>query len=60
MLVIAKTTLHRDGTVTYWSAHQQRWERHTAWISDEDLAALPSEDRGRVIKQLGIERRGHA
>lgn len=40
-------TLHRDGTVSYWSVTQQVWERRTQ-VSDADLAAMSPAERTRI------------
>jgi len=44
-------TVHRDGTVSYWSVYQQvRIVRVAASsISDAELAAMPRDERERVI-----------
>lgn len=46
-------TLHRDGTVTYFSTYNQTWHERVGFVPDEELAAMPQEDRDRVIKHLG-------
>lgn len=43
---------HRDGTVSYWSVYRQSFVSHASWISDEDLAAMNADDRGRVIAHI--------
>lgn len=48
-----KTTYHRDGTVTYWSVYQQRWVSHAADVPDQELAAMSSEEREKVLRHLG-------
>lgn len=48
-------TLHRDGTVTYWSVYQQVWVSHAASIPDDELAAMGSRRRARVMRHLGVE-----
>lgn len=49
-----KTTLHRDGTVTYWSVYNQEWKRHTDYVPDRELAAMGDAERERVMRHLGI------
>lgn len=44
-------TLHRDGTVTYWSVYQQVWQRSSK-ISDRELAAMSTEERDKVTRHL--------
>lgn len=42
-------TLHDDGTVSYWSVHEQRWRRDRASsITHRDLAAMNDEERERI------------
>ena len=43
------TTLHRDGTVSYWSVYDQRWHRSRA-IPDRELAAMDRASRRRVSR----------
>lgn len=43
---------HRDGTVSYWSVYRQSYVTRSAWISDEDLAAMNADDRQRVREHL--------
>ena len=43
------TTLHRDGTVSYWSVYDQRWHRSRA-IPDRELAAMDPASRRRVSR----------
>ena len=45
-------TLHRDGTVSFWSVYDQQWHYRGRGISDQDLLALPSEWRDRVRRNL--------
>ena len=48
-----RTTIHRDGTVTYWSVYQQQWQRASAAaLSDATLASLGARDRARVARAL--------
>jgi hypothetical protein len=46
-----KVTLHRDGSITFWSVIFQTW-RKTTCISDAELASLHPDDRKRVLRQL--------
>ena len=43
----SKITLHRDGTITYWSVYKQTWVRECD-ISDPELAAMNSKNRIRT------------
>ena len=47
-----RPTIHRDGTVTYWSVYQQVWRTRVpiATVSDRDLAAMPEQERNRVLR----------
>lgn len=47
------TTLHDDGTVTYWSVYEQVWRERAQSVPDRDLAAMGQEERLRVIEHLG-------
>lgn len=47
-------TLHRDGSVTYWSVYRQQWVRGRS-LPDEDYAAQGIEDRDRIMRHLGVE-----
>lgn len=47
-----KTTLHRDGTVTYWSVYRQAWVRGASDVPDEELAAMEGRERERVSRHL--------
>lgn len=49
-----KTTLHRTGTITFWSVYDQTWHRHTRFITDQDLAAMASSERCAVLRHLGF------
>jgi hypothetical protein len=46
-----RATLHRDGTVTYWSVYQQVWVRSDR-LSDRELAARGPEERERIERHL--------
>ena len=47
-----KLTVHRDGTVSYWSVYRQvRMVRIPAGrVQDADLEAMPRDERERVIR----------
>lgn len=46
-----KPTVHRDGTVSFWSVYRQVWVRIPARdISALELAAMPAADRALVVK----------
>ena len=49
-------TLHRDGTVTYWSVYEQQWVSHAASIPDQEYAAMNSDERARVLTHLEAAR----
>ena len=46
-----KITLHRDGSITFWSVYNICWTR-TLRVSDRELAAMPESDRKRVLRQM--------
>jgi len=46
-----KVTLHRDGSITFWSVYNQCWTRSVR-VSDRELAAMPDADRKRVVRQM--------
>lgn len=41
-------TIHRDDSVTYWSVYRQQWVKRAQYVSDEECAAMPEEDRIRL------------
>jgi len=41
-------TYHRDGTISYWSVYEQRWQR----TPDRELAAMDHTERKRAIRHL--------
>lgn len=52
-----RPTYHRDGTVTIWSVHEQRWLRVSASeISDQELAAMPDAWRARILRMAAAAR----
>jgi hypothetical protein len=46
-----KVTLHRDGSITFWSVYDQCWTRSVR-VSDRELAAMSADDRKRVLRQM--------
>jgi len=47
-----KNQHHNDGTVTYWSVYRQVWVNRATTIPDRELAAMPSSERIRAIRNL--------
>lgn len=57
-----ETVIHRDGTISYWSVYRQVRREHVTTIPDEDLAALPTREREKIIgvlapRELPIQQR---
>lgn len=48
-----KSTYHRDGTVTYWSVYHQQWIRRADSVPNNELAAMSTEEREKVLRHLG-------
>ena len=48
-------TLHRDGTVSYWSYHRQEWVPHVFHVPIEDIQSMERYDQKRVMKHLGYD-----
>jgi hypothetical protein len=46
------TVCHSDGTVSYWSVYQQSYREHVRNVPDEELAAMPEDERRRVVRCL--------
>jgi len=46
-----KVTLHRDGSITFWSVFNLCWTRAVR-VSDRELAAMHADDRKRVVRQM--------
>ena len=46
-----KVTLHRDGSITFWSVFNICWTRSVR-VSDRELSAMPESDRKRVLRQM--------
>jgi len=46
-----RNTIHRDGTVTYWSVYQQSWITHVnpCAIPDKEYAAMSAPERDRIL-----------
>jgi len=44
------TTVHRDGTVTYWSVYEQVWHHRAVVIPDQELAAMTDSERKRIAR----------
>lgn len=47
-----KPTMHRDGTITYWSVYEQRWIKRVVAVPDRELAAMNSDERERTLRHL--------
>jgi len=47
-----RITLHRNGSVTYWSVYHQSWTKGALYVPDKELAAMNETDRKRVIDHL--------
>lgn len=45
-------TLHRDGSMTYWSVYLQLWMVGVFRISDRELNAMEPRNRARVFAHL--------
>ena len=47
-----KMTIHKDGTVSYWSVYRQQWARESTFDLanklTEDYLAMPSADKRRI------------
>jgi len=44
-----RTTIHYDGSVSYWNVYRMQWCREMAsQIEDKIMASLPDEDRERI------------
>lgn len=46
------TKFHRDGSVTYWSVYEQVWKERVFFVPDNELAAMPGQERERVIRHI--------
>ena len=44
-----KVTLHRDGSVTYWSVYYQAWYKNTFYIPYKEICAMSSKNQKRVL-----------
>jgi len=49
-----KTTIHHEGTISYWSAYDARYVRHAslADLADREIAAMPARERDRVLRAV--------
>ena len=49
-----KTTVHRDGSVSYWSVNNQVWQRVGAGdlIQSKDFPTLNEQERARISKMV--------
>lgn len=47
------TTVHRDGTVTYWSVYEQVWNHRAEVVPDRELAAMSGDERKRIALARG-------
>ena len=45
------TTVHDDGTVTYWSVYEQVWHHRAEVVPDRELAAMSAAERQRVTRR---------
>lgn len=45
-------TLHRDGSVTYWSIYDQRWCHRAPAVPDEEYAAMAEQERIAVRRHI--------
>lgn len=46
------TTIHRDGTVSYWSVYEQTRVIRAHTVPDREIAAMGPRERARVIRAL--------
>jgi len=47
-----KPTMHRDGTITYWSVYGQAWVRRASSVPDREFAAMGDDERARVQRHI--------
>ena len=47
-----KTRLHKDGTISYWSVHEQVYKERVKSVPDQELAAMSGDERAKVTKHL--------
>lgn len=51
-----KTKIAKDGKVTFWSTHEQKWKCvYASLIPDRDLATLTQRERDRIAKAATTE-----
>lgn len=51
-----KPTMHRDGTITYWSVYEQSWCYRAEMVPDCELAAMSDADRTRALRHIDRNR----
>ena len=49
--------MHRDGTVSYWSASEGRWIDRTIYVPEGELERMDQRDRERVRRHLHVDER---
>ena len=54
------TTLHDDGTVTFWSVYHQCWVERAEHVNAEELGAMPQDERALVKLHLTAARIANA
>jgi len=48
-----KTTIHKDGTVSFWCIYNQIWKRlNMEQIPPQNLASFSFEERSKIIGKL--------
>ena len=45
------TTVHKDGTVTYWNVYEQCWHHHAEVVTDSVLATMTSSELDRIARR---------
>lgn len=51
-----RSICHKDGTVTYWSVYNRTWNERTLNVPDNELAAMSTKERERVVEHLESQR----
>lgn len=54
-MTLPRTTVHRDGTVTYWSVYRQQWVHRARVIDHQELAAMAPAERRRVLRSYAVQ-----